>query len=911
MGALENEFAEIQQLILSLEEDLQTTIVLADEDGVVTPEEKELIAYARGQVDDAKRYSDELAAEMAKAKGEPGQLGENPEGAPGDPAKAAWKAFSSSYRNLLGIYSDMKDDGHALASDLGDFLDEIQVAVAEENWEEALNQGVLAASWADDNDLYEEYQQEVDDEDEDEDSGKEAWDQATEGRDIVAELNDMQSKLKDLGNEHAAKLGEFIAKIGGAVDDEDWNLAIQQLVLCYKFMKDNKLIELVEDEEDYDDSYDDEDTDDSYDNRDGGGDDSEEDEDDSEDDEDVVDDQSGDDPGRTAWEGMSKVYGMIKDLYATLGKADHPLENRIGSYLDEMDAAVKDEEWDTALSALAKAGKFADENDLWDVEEPDEGGGDIISADHKKKLQKLKDLHRDLDFLGHEKAKELGGLIDDVPEKVTSPMDMIPADRALQRAYEFADKHKLWDAQPGLTKAEEEKLFWENNGENYKKVKGLLSDLEFENHEYAADIDKILTRVDKNIKDQTYFAASMGIDQAIDLADEENLWDVRIGLPKSEEEELFWEHHGDNYRKVKKLFRRLEDVEHEDTKALGKIIAGIDKNIKDATYFAATMGIDQAIELADENKLWDETPKEVWDALQKDVEKLRKLFGALYDAGHEAADQIGDLIDAMDDARRGEDWEDAERQYAAAKALADGLKLWDAVKTEEDHDDDEEEDVDPLKAAWEARRPDYDKIVEIHDRLIRETHPDSVEIGSMITSIADAVDDEYWQDAEKFLDIAIQLAKSKKHWESGGEPEEPGGINPATASISGSVGQGGKNRAADVETVQLLLNEKGATLEPDGACGKLTIGAIKKFQQSELGWKDGRVDPGGKTWAALTGGAISDVVDKVKDVVDDVSDTISDAAGKIADKASDLADDVTDFFEDLFDDDDDDKSKSA
>ncbi len=807
MSTLEEELEEIQQTIASLEDTLQSVIDMANEDGEVSPAEKDLIAFARGQVDEAKEIRDEIEAEIAKGgggkEGDPGaKLGEGPDADDKDSAQAAWKAYAKPYRKLLGIYADMKHDGHELTSDLGEYLDEIQVAVAQEDWEEALNQGVLAALWVDENGLYDEYERVDEEEEEEEDSGKEAWEKVTKNEDAVAYLEGVQSDLEDVGSEHAAKLGEFAKKIKDALAEEDWDSALQQFVLYLKFEKDKDILVLIGEEEDSEDDYDD-----SYD-------------DDSEDEY-----QSGDDPGETAWKGMSKVYTMILDLNKKLREMDHPMHDRIGSYLDEILSAVKKKDWETALSALAKAGKFADDNELWDAEE-NEGGGDIVTANLKKKLKKLEGLLSDLEFHEHEKAEDLEKLIDKVPD-ITDPMNMISADRAMEEAYAFADKH--------------------------------------------------------------------------------NLWDVQSGLPKSEEEELFWEHNGENYRKVKSLRRRLDNLEHEFAKEFGVIIDRVDKNIKDQTYFAAIMGIDQAIELADDEKLWDDTPREAWDKLQKGVEKIRKLYGALYEAEHPSADQIGDLIEAMDDARRGEDWEDAERQYAAAKALADGLKLWDVMKS--DDEEDEEEEADPKKAAWEARRSEYDKLVELHDRLIRETHPDSVELGSMLTSITDAVHDEYWEDAEKFLDIAIQIAKDKKLWDA-----KPSTIIPSAASISASVGQGGKNKAEDVETVQLLLNEKkvaSPALAPDGDCGKLTIGAIKKFQQAEFGWKDGKVDPGGKTWGALTGQtSISEVTEKVVDVAEKVVDAVDDAVDKVVETATDVAEDIGDFFEDLLDGDDDDEKKS-
>ncbi|GJM43553.1 MAG: hypothetical protein DHS20C21_03950 [Gemmatimonadota bacterium] len=75
--------------------------------------------------------------------------------------------------------------------------------------------------------------------------------------------------------------------------------------------------------------------------------------------------------------------------------------------------------------------------------------------------------------------------------------------------------------------------------------------------------------------------------------------------------------------------------------------------------------------------------------------------------------------------------------------------------------------------------------------------------------------------------------------------------------ISGSVGRGGKNQAADVSTVQTRLNElmgnARTALKVDGLSGSKTQGMIADFQKSVLkfNWPDSRVDPNGKTIQAL------------------------------------------------------------
>lgn len=88
------------------------------------------------------------------------------------------------------------------------------------------------------------------------------------------------------------------------------------------------------------------------------------------------------------------------------------------------------------------------------------------------------------------------------------------------------------------------------------------------------------------------------------------------------------------------------------------------------------------------------------------------------------------------------------------------------------------------------------------------------------------------------------------------------------ASIQRSVGRGGRNLSSDVTTVQNLLNRHRNTIaplppvDPDGDCGQKTIQAIDRFQirHLEMGRPDGRVDPRGRTIAALSEPPRTDVV---------------------------------------------------
>ena len=79
------------------------------------------------------------------------------------------------------------------------------------------------------------------------------------------------------------------------------------------------------------------------------------------------------------------------------------------------------------------------------------------------------------------------------------------------------------------------------------------------------------------------------------------------------------------------------------------------------------------------------------------------------------------------------------------------------------------------------------------------------------------------------------------------------------ATIGASVDRGGANRRTDVTAVQTLINNNIRQIAPlkalqaDGVAGPKTIGAIMDFQRKvvRLRAPDGRVDPNGRTLAAL------------------------------------------------------------
>jgi peptidoglycan hydrolase-like protein with peptidoglycan-binding domain len=79
------------------------------------------------------------------------------------------------------------------------------------------------------------------------------------------------------------------------------------------------------------------------------------------------------------------------------------------------------------------------------------------------------------------------------------------------------------------------------------------------------------------------------------------------------------------------------------------------------------------------------------------------------------------------------------------------------------------------------------------------------------------------------------------------------GIVRMSEAIQKSVGRNGKNQRNDVKLVQRLLIKYGYKIgSPDGICGPRTQFAIETLQHTFLKVPDGRIDPGGRSWKALS-----------------------------------------------------------
>ncbi|MCI5150236.1 MAG: polysaccharide deacetylase family protein, partial [Candidatus Electrothrix sp. MAN1_4] len=71
-------------------------------------------------------------------------------------------------------------------------------------------------------------------------------------------------------------------------------------------------------------------------------------------------------------------------------------------------------------------------------------------------------------------------------------------------------------------------------------------------------------------------------------------------------------------------------------------------------------------------------------------------------------------------------------------------------------------------------------------------------------------------------------------------------------SLTGSVGESGRNRPDDVRAVYALFNKiLSFQLEVNDICSVELIQAIREFQQEFMSWPDGRIDVDGRTWRKL------------------------------------------------------------
>ncbi len=147
-------------------------------------------------------------------------------------------------------------------------------------------------------------------------------------------------------------------------------------------------------------------------------------------------------------------------------------------------------------------------------------------------------------------------------------------------------------------------------------------------------------------------------------------------------------------------------------------------------------------------------------------------------------------------------------------------------------------------AIWQQELTNYKQWAIANDGVISKTEQYEI--------------DRRASEVDKINARIFQIEKAKGiNQEAAPTEVQQSGKNTVNTSgkISGTVGQGGANIAADVTLVQTLLNKFGYRLTTDGDCGKKSIAAIMDFQSKKAGFSkpDGLISPDGKTWKILSG----------------------------------------------------------
>ena len=672
------------------------------------------------------------------------------------------------------------------------------------------------------------------DTEEDDVSGVEAWDLWTGHVDA---LRDLYDQLDKEGSEHAPVLKGYLDRIDKADEQENYSVAIQQITLATAYLNIHGLV-------DYEDENEDEEDDEYYEDDDYGDDVEGGDDDDTE-------ETPEEDPAtaKAAWDAAKPLYKSLQEVSVELGKSEWgAADEKLDRYLDDIDIALSAEDWGEALNLVMLAHFWADENKLFDLywsEEDDEESKEKAKAAWDEFIDyndlELDELKTYLDDEGSPHAAKIG----DYKKKIDEAVEAENWKKALQQSLickKFIEDNDLWD--------EEEE--YEDDADDSDEDDG----------EYTGPIEE--------------------------PGDDKAAWDAFSGQPLDDLRNYYKKFGKDGYWEEEEKLKGYLDaiaraVATEDwAEALnqGMIAAAW---LEDEEWYKVYPE-DEPIELYEDE---DDTGETAWEEIRGNTYHwLIKLRDDLKADGSSHAKKIGEFIKAIDDAEDVQNWKLAQQQVMLAMKYIDDNELG------------ENPDDVADSSEWDARRADYDELVSLHERLINEAHPDAAPIGRSISEITGAIDEESYTEAVRLLDEARTYADNLELWDTGINHEA--GIDPSSASIRSSVGQGGRNRSDDVETVQLLLNRQGQrpSLVPDGDCGKKTIGAIKAFQQKELGWKDGRVDPDGKTWRALTGQTI---IDDVANAITDVKNKAGEVVDDITEAAGEMLDDAMDYLGDLFD----------
>ena len=613
---------------------------------------------------------------------------------------------------------------------------------------------------------------------------------------------------------------------------------------------------------------------------------------------------------KAAWDEIASLYKDLLRLQADLAQDEMEEADDLEVYLKAISSHLATEDWESAVNELFLAGAWVKKNDLWsktadgdeDTEEEDtqreededsgktvweKSGGDVL-------LEDARAIHRELVEEGSRHAGPVGKFCDAIQDALNDEAWKTAVTQVALLDIYLRDHDLIEDDE----EEDEQDEGWLSRASDLAELTALVKRLLTSGINGTLDVAATLGQITAAAASRNYEEAERLLDDALVRARE-----LAESLEQDDEyesasnPEKAWKRAAPTYRKLLKIHAELSKEGAEEATDLNVYLEAVAAALATQDWPTAINEVVLADSFAEENGLWesyaDETEsseddasgKTVWDALDGDtrLEDLHGLFDRLDAQGNEHAARMKELLRSIDTAISEENWKSA----TSAMIILEGFVRDNDLETVADEN------------SFSSRA--MSELSGLVDDLMGAGVEAASEIASTMQQITAEAAAGNFETAQELLEDALEAAR-----EAAEEIEEATRIDPSSASISASVGRDGKNKEEDVVTVQRLLNRSGAGLDTDGDCGSKTIRAIENFQQSRLGWKDGRVDPGGKTFAALTGAAVvEDVKDAVTDAVEDAAEAVVDTAGSVVETVTDMIEDAGDFFEDFLGGDDD------
>ncbi|MFK7837308.1 MAG: hypothetical protein AB8B60_13910 [Sulfitobacter sp.] len=626
-----------------------------------------------------------------------------------------------------------------------------------------------------------------------------------------------------------------------------------------------------------------------------------------------------DDAPKKAWTDLSDTYKDLLKLHAALKSDGSSHATDLNVFLQAISGHLAAEDWQSAVNELALATIWIDENELWEYGEEEEDDTDYEKKDQKSKddasgktgwiklegpemLAEFKEKLKELEDQESAHAKTVAQYCKSVDDAVAAEDWKTATTSLLFMIKYFGDN--------GLDGDEDQDEGWLERVADFNELSDLVSGLISGGVAGASEIAGALADIMAAVAKGEYENAGILLDEALTRARE-----MAAGAEEEEKEiegaKDAWTELASTYKDMLQLHAQLEKDEDEFANDLNVHLQAITAHLAADDWASAVNELLLASIFATDNELWDnieedeDTDKEeedasgktVWDLMEGDtqLDKIKDVLKNLKERSNPHADHVDSAYNAIKDAADEEDWKRATSKMLLLDKFMIKNDLYTAGEDE----------------SWLDKAADLAELSTLAGDLVAAGVEGATEIADAVTQIMAEAASGNFTTALDLLDQTLARAREMAEAAGGGAGgEEVPTIDPASASITGPVGKKGQNRPADVETIQLLLNQNGASLTVDSDCGSLTIGAIETFQQGKFGWKDGKVDPSGKTFGALTGQATGgEILDNIKDAASDAAKAITDTASDVVETVTDAVENVTDFFEDLFDGDDEDAPK--